>query len=135
MRAAMANLEWYDLALCFPTPSPYHMVVTWFAEMKISQSIECDHLNEIGMVVRLVEFISFTFGDKEMILGVGQTVVTATSIPFKCSIYKDDKDNDKGSKSRSQNMMEQAYNEDKDQEHSSLNDKSNLTDLMKECHQ
>ncbi|GJR36550.1 retrovirus-related pol polyprotein from transposon TNT 1-94 [Tanacetum coccineum] len=33
-----------------------------------SQSIECDHLNEIGMVVRLVEFISFTFGDKEMIL-------------------------------------------------------------------
>ncbi|GJY07027.1 hypothetical protein Tco_0374081 [Tanacetum coccineum] len=33
-----------------------------------SQSIECDHLNEIGMVVRLVEFISFTLGDKEMIL-------------------------------------------------------------------
>ncbi|GJU98435.1 Rho GTPase-activating protein REN1-like protein isoform X1 [Tanacetum coccineum] len=33
-----------------------------------SQSIECDHLNKIGMVVRLVEFISFTFGDKEMIL-------------------------------------------------------------------
>ncbi|GJU96131.1 hypothetical protein Tco_1320887 [Tanacetum coccineum] len=32
------------------------------------QSIEYDHLNEIGMVVRLVEFISFTFGDKEMIL-------------------------------------------------------------------
>ncbi|GJT19050.1 hypothetical protein Tco_0877756 [Tanacetum coccineum] len=48
---------------------------------------------------------------------------------------KDDKDNDKGSKSRSQSMKEQAYNEDKDQEHSSLNDKSNLTDLMKECHQ
>ncbi|GJT96624.1 hypothetical protein Tco_1092142 [Tanacetum coccineum] len=48
---------------------------------------------------------------------------------------KDDKDNDKGSKSRSQSMKEQDYNEDKDQEHSSLNDKSNLTDLMKECHQ
>ncbi|GJY91181.1 hypothetical protein Tco_0506377 [Tanacetum coccineum] len=47
----------------------------------------------------------------------------------------DDKDNDKGSKSRSQSMKEQDYNEDKDQEHSSLNDKSNLTDLMKECHQ
>ncbi|GJZ78429.1 hypothetical protein Tco_0643266 [Tanacetum coccineum] len=45
---------------------------------------------------------------------------------------KDDKDNDKGSKSRSQSMKEQDYNEDKDQEHSSLNDKSNLTDLMKE---
>ncbi|GJX31569.1 hypothetical protein Tco_0241424 [Tanacetum coccineum] len=45
----------------------------------------------------------------------------------------DDKDNDKGSKSRSQSMKEQAYNEDKDQEHSSLNDKSNLTDLMKSC--
>ncbi|GJZ98627.1 retrovirus-related pol polyprotein from transposon TNT 1-94 [Tanacetum coccineum] len=45
---------------------------------------------------------------------------------------KDDKDNDKGSKSRSRGMKEQAYNEDKDQEHSSLNDKSNLTDLMKE---
>ncbi|GJX75375.1 hypothetical protein Tco_0313970 [Tanacetum coccineum] len=44
---------------------------------------------------------------------------------------KDDKDNDKGSKSRSQSMKEQAYNEDKDQEHSSLNDKSNLTDLIK----
>ncbi|GJZ90228.1 hypothetical protein Tco_0662155 [Tanacetum coccineum] len=37
--------------------------------------------------------------------------------------------------SRSQSMKEQDYNEDKDQEHSSLNDKSNLTDLMKECHQ
>ncbi|GJV98662.1 hypothetical protein Tco_1553914 [Tanacetum coccineum] len=45
---------------------------------------------------------------------------------------KDVKDNDKGSKSRSQSMKEQDYNEDKDQEHSSLNDKSNLTDLMKE---
>ncbi|GJW89299.1 hypothetical protein Tco_0164639 [Tanacetum coccineum] len=39
------------------------------------------------------------------------------------------------SKSRSQSMKEQAYNEDKDQEHSSLNDKSNLTDLMKESDQ
>ncbi|GKG19946.1 hypothetical protein Tco_0379747, partial [Tanacetum coccineum] len=47
----------------------------------------------------------------------------------------DDKDNDKGSKSRLQSMKEQDYNEDKDQEHSNLNDKSNLTDLMKECHQ
>ncbi|GKG46085.1 hypothetical protein Tco_0498531, partial [Tanacetum coccineum] len=48
---------------------------------------------------------------------------------------KDDKDNDKGSKSRSQSMKEPkptTNNEDKDQEHSSLNDKSNLTDLMKE---
>ncbi|GKE86904.1 hypothetical protein Tco_1560646, partial [Tanacetum coccineum] len=44
----------------------------------------------------------------------------------------DDKDNDKGSNSRSQSMKEQDYNEDKDQEHLSLNDKSNLTDLMKE---
>ncbi|GKB91270.1 hypothetical protein Tco_0963542 [Tanacetum coccineum] len=45
----------------------------------------------------------------------------------------DDKDNDKGSKSRSQSMKEQAYNKQRrDQEHSSLNDKSNLTDLMKE---
>ncbi|GJX68232.1 hypothetical protein Tco_0303959 [Tanacetum coccineum] len=26
-----------------------------------NQSIECDHLNEIGMVMKLVEFISFTF--------------------------------------------------------------------------
>ncbi|GJR00907.1 hypothetical protein Tco_0523891 [Tanacetum coccineum] len=43
--------------------------------------------------------------------------------------------NQKGSKSRSQSMKEQDYNKDKDQEHSSLNDKSNLTDLMKECHQ
>ncbi|GKB75058.1 gag-pol polyprotein, partial [Tanacetum coccineum] len=33
-----------------------------------NQSIECDHLNEIGMVENLVEFLSFTFGDKEMIL-------------------------------------------------------------------
>ncbi|GJV42280.1 hypothetical protein Tco_1420720 [Tanacetum coccineum] len=37
---------------------------------------------------------------------------------------KDDKDNDKGSKSRSQSMKEQAYNEDKDQEHSSLKTKA-----------
>ncbi|GJW25044.1 hypothetical protein Tco_0038855 [Tanacetum coccineum] len=35
-----------------------------------SQSIKCDHLNEIEMVVRLVKFISFTFGDKEMIFVV-----------------------------------------------------------------
>ncbi|GJW69776.1 hypothetical protein Tco_0126693 [Tanacetum coccineum] len=26
-----------------------------------NKSIECDHLNEIGMVVKLIEFISFTF--------------------------------------------------------------------------
>ncbi|GJS35055.1 reverse transcriptase domain-containing protein [Tanacetum coccineum] len=32
-----------------------------------SQSIECDHLNKIGMVVRLVKFISFTFGLPELI--------------------------------------------------------------------
>ncbi|GJX69975.1 hypothetical protein Tco_0307146 [Tanacetum coccineum] len=35
-----------------------------------NQSIECDHLNEIGMVMKLVEFISFTFGDKEMIIEI-----------------------------------------------------------------
>ncbi|GJX95205.1 hypothetical protein Tco_0349791 [Tanacetum coccineum] len=48
---------------------------------------------------------------------------------------KDDKDNDKGSstyrKARKEQSLQQK-NEDKDQEHSSLNDKSNLTDLMKE---
>ncbi|GJQ97014.1 putative reverse transcriptase domain-containing protein [Tanacetum coccineum] len=33
-----------------------------------NQSIKCDHLNEIGMVKNLVEFLSFTFGDNEMIL-------------------------------------------------------------------
>ncbi|GKA80413.1 ribonuclease H-like domain-containing protein [Tanacetum coccineum] len=33
-----------------------------------NQSIECDHLKEIGMVENLVEFLSFTFGDKEIIL-------------------------------------------------------------------
>ncbi|GJY03790.1 hypothetical protein Tco_0369730 [Tanacetum coccineum] len=51
---------------------------------------------------------------------------------------KDDKDNDKGSKLDRQSLKEpslQLNNEAKDQEHSSLNDKSNLTDLMKECHQ
>ncbi|GJR57999.1 hypothetical protein Tco_1500161 [Tanacetum coccineum] len=32
-----------------------------------NQSIECDHLNGIGFVLDFVEFISFTFGDKEMI--------------------------------------------------------------------
>ncbi|GJW93096.1 hypothetical protein Tco_0172768 [Tanacetum coccineum] len=50
---------------------------------------------------------------------------------------KDDKDNDKGSKSRSQSMKEQAYN--KEQRESprphELNDKSNLIDLIKECGQ
>ncbi|GJZ45102.1 hypothetical protein Tco_0592698 [Tanacetum coccineum] len=90
-----------------------------------------DHSNEQSSS-KLIEILLEPASNK---LLVGQTVVTATSIPFKCSIYKDDKDNDKGSKSRSQSMKEQAYNEDKDQEHSSLNDKSNLTDLMKECHQ
>ncbi|GJR57164.1 hypothetical protein Tco_1499326 [Tanacetum coccineum] len=38
----------------------------------------------------------------------------------------------KDSKVQDESMKEQDYNEDKDQEHSSLNDKSNLTDLMKE---
>ncbi|GJT32046.1 hypothetical protein Tco_0922465 [Tanacetum coccineum] len=50
---------------------------------------------------------------------------------------KDDKDNDKGSKSRSQSMKEQAYNKEQRERPRphELNDKSNLTDLMKECHQ
>ncbi|GJT58996.1 hypothetical protein Tco_1002529 [Tanacetum coccineum] len=46
----------------------------------------------------------------------------------------DDKDNDKGSKSRSQSMKEQAYNKQRRQrqEYSMLKTtKSNLTDLMK----
>ncbi|GKA96888.1 alpha,alpha-trehalose-phosphate synthase [UDP-forming] 1 [Tanacetum coccineum] len=37
--------------------------------------------------------------------------------------------------SRSQSMKEQDYNEDKDQEHSRLKDKSNLIDLMKDVNQ
>ncbi|GJV63835.1 retrovirus-related pol polyprotein from transposon TNT 1-94 [Tanacetum coccineum] len=50
---------------------------------------------------------------------------------------KDDKNNDKGSKSRSQSMKEQAYNKEQRERPRphELNDKSNLTDLMKECHQ
>ncbi|GJX24898.1 hypothetical protein Tco_0231194 [Tanacetum coccineum] len=49
----------------------------------------------------------------------------------------DDKNNDKGSKSRSQSMKEQAYNKEQRERPRphELNDKSNLTDLMKECHQ
>ncbi|GJS73174.1 hypothetical protein Tco_0706015 [Tanacetum coccineum] len=34
---------------------------------------------------------------------------------------------------KAEGISQQQINEDKDQEHSSLNDKSNLTDLMKEC--
>ncbi|GKC17525.1 hypothetical protein Tco_1014307, partial [Tanacetum coccineum] len=47
----------------------------------------------------------------------------------------DDKDNDKGSKSRSQSMKKQAYNKEqrKRPRPHELNDKSNLIDLMKEC--
>ncbi|GJV06314.1 hypothetical protein Tco_1343970 [Tanacetum coccineum] len=47
------------------------------------------------------------------------------------------KDNDKGSKSRSQSMKEQAYNKEQRERPRphELNDKSNLIDLMKECHQ
>ncbi|GKB06460.1 hypothetical protein Tco_0834693 [Tanacetum coccineum] len=46
----------------------------------------------------------------------------------------DDKDNDKGSKSRSQSMKEQAYNKEQRERPRphELNDKSNLIDLMKE---
>ncbi|GJW31408.1 hypothetical protein Tco_0051440 [Tanacetum coccineum] len=50
---------------------------------------------------------------------------------------KDDKDNDKGSKSRSQSMKEQTYNKEhreRPRPHE-LNDESNLIDLMKECRQ
>ncbi|GJT30074.1 retrovirus-related pol polyprotein from transposon TNT 1-94 [Tanacetum coccineum] len=48
-----------------------------------------------------------------------------------------DKDNVKGSKSRSQSMKEQAYNKEQRERPRphELNDKSNLIDLMKECHQ
>ncbi|GKA87224.1 hypothetical protein Tco_0808935 [Tanacetum coccineum] len=48
---------------------------------------------------------------------------------------KDDKDNDKGSKSRSQSMKEQAYNKEQRERPRphELNDESNLIDLMKEC--
>ncbi|GJY28552.1 hypothetical protein Tco_0404319 [Tanacetum coccineum] len=47
---------------------------------------------------------------------------------------KDDKNNDKGSKSRSQSMKEQAYNKEQRERPRphELNDKSNLIDLMKE---
>ncbi|GJT61207.1 hypothetical protein Tco_1004740 [Tanacetum coccineum] len=47
---------------------------------------------------------------------------------------KDDKDNDKGSKSRSQSMKEQAYNKEQRERPRphKLNDESNLIDLMKE---
>ncbi|GKA19650.1 hypothetical protein Tco_0699565 [Tanacetum coccineum] len=47
---------------------------------------------------------------------------------------KDDKDNDKGSKSRSQSMKEQAYNKEQRERPRphELNDKSNLIDLMKD---
>ncbi|GJR93751.1 hypothetical protein Tco_0265925 [Tanacetum coccineum] len=52
---------------------------------------------------------------------------------------KDDKDNEQRLKVKiakhRRNKSYETNNEDKDQEHSSLNDKSNLTDLMKECHQ
>ncbi|GKD98175.1 hypothetical protein Tco_1382072, partial [Tanacetum coccineum] len=49
----------------------------------------------------------------------------------------DVKDNDKGSKSRSQSMKEQAYNKEQRERPRphELNDKSNLIDLIKECHQ
>ncbi|GJS41609.1 hypothetical protein Tco_0566652 [Tanacetum coccineum] len=53
------------------------------------------------------------------------------------NVGKDDKTLTKAPKSEIASMKVQVYNkisEDKDQEHSSLNDKSNLTDLMKECH-
>ncbi|GJR34885.1 retrovirus-related pol polyprotein from transposon TNT 1-94 [Tanacetum coccineum] len=48
----------------------------------------------------------------------------------------DDKDNDKGSKTRSQSMKEQAYNKEQRERPRphELNDKSNVIDLMKECH-
>ncbi|GJU43862.1 hypothetical protein Tco_1201128 [Tanacetum coccineum] len=47
---------------------------------------------------------------------------------------KDDKDNDKGSKSRSQSMKEQAYNKEQRERPRphELNDEINLIDLMKE---
>ncbi|GJX62314.1 hypothetical protein Tco_0295214 [Tanacetum coccineum] len=49
----------------------------------------------------------------------------------------DDKNNDKGSKSRSQSMKEQAYNKEQRERPRphELNDESNLIDLMKECRQ
>ncbi|GKB16621.1 hypothetical protein Tco_0850544 [Tanacetum coccineum] len=49
----------------------------------------------------------------------------------------DVKDNVKGSKSRSQSMKEQAYNKEQRERPRphELNDKINLIDLMKECHQ
>ncbi|GJU26392.1 hypothetical protein Tco_1165013 [Tanacetum coccineum] len=45
---------------------------------------------------------------------------------------KDDKDNDKGSKSRSQSMKEQAYNETKTDNSEAYTTNAIFTDLMKE---
>ncbi|GJZ07299.1 putative ribonuclease H-like domain-containing protein, partial [Tanacetum coccineum] len=47
-----------------------YVIIMDFEQEIGSQSIECDHLNEIGMMVSLVKFISFTFGAKEMIFVV-----------------------------------------------------------------
>ncbi|GKA28501.1 hypothetical protein Tco_0714746 [Tanacetum coccineum] len=57
------NCDNHDLSRCLNA----FMWIMWEIG---SQSIKCDHLNEIEMVVRLVKFISFTFGDKEMIFVV-----------------------------------------------------------------
>ncbi|GKF33392.1 hypothetical protein Tco_0106592, partial [Tanacetum coccineum] len=69
------------------------------------------------------------FQDEAQYENVGQRLKIARCI--------DVKDNVKGSKSRSQSMKEQAYNKEQREgpRPHELNDKSNLIDLMKGCHQ
>ncbi|GJX69454.1 hypothetical protein Tco_0305181 [Tanacetum coccineum] len=73
-----------------------------------------------------LEIAVLSFQDEHNMRSVGQTPRSQDVI--------DVKDNVKGSKSRSQNMKEQAYNKEQRERPRphELNDKSNLIDLMKE---
>ncbi|GKC71032.1 hypothetical protein Tco_1116915 [Tanacetum coccineum] len=110
-----------------------HQMTSFHNRLELANS---RHRNEQSIQSCVPKVVSLSQLDSYITTRIGNTIPPSMQAEIQRSQDGiDDKDNDKGSKSRSQSMKEQAYNEDKDQEHSSLNDKSNLTDLMKECHQ
>ncbi|GJS56297.1 hypothetical protein Tco_0629659 [Tanacetum coccineum] len=110
----------------------------------LSESVEREFGGDVsGSAGRGHEDASVSgYSDAEPIVPVTAGVAAETSMSMlvkdiRSQDGKDDKDNDKGSKSRSQSMKEQAYNKEQRERPRphELNDKSNLIDLMKECHQ
>ncbi|GJZ53850.1 hypothetical protein Tco_0608735 [Tanacetum coccineum] len=95
---------------------------------ELTAFLDADHVGRLDTRKSTSGGIQF-FGDKLMRNSIRMLVKDTRS-----QDDIDDKNNDKGSKSRSQSMKEQTYNKEQRERPRphELNDKSNLIDLMKE---